>query len=249
MTEATSAHGSAYGPVGAPRWDANFGSKPTTDRAVEVLAQLAAGRLVLEFGIGTGRLALPLQERGIQVHGIDESPWMLAELERKPGGEQIPVTQGDCATTRVDGEYGLVVIADYTLQALGTQDAQVQCFANAAAHLEVGGRFVIEVVSPHVRLLDNGRCWTVGVDAGQVTLFVSRSDPITQQMQLCYLTIKDGEAPMVTPSTGRYAWPSELDLMARMAGMKLHARWSGWEQQPFTADSPAHVSVYERCAA
>lgn len=249
MTGGASAKGFAYGPVGAPRWDANFGSTPATASAVQALAHLAAGRPILEFGIGTGRLALPLRKLGLDVAGIDDSPWMLAELQRKPGTDEIAVTLGDCATTRVDGQYGLVVIADYTLQALGDQEAQVQCFANAAAHLELGGVFVLEVVSPHVRLLENGRCVTTGIDSGEITLFVSHSDPITQRMQLCYLTLKDGEPPTVTPSTSRYVWPSELDLMARMAGMKLHARWSGWERQPFTAQSPAHISVYERSVA
>ncbi|MDX6718006.1 MAG: hypothetical protein QOJ63_260 [Solirubrobacteraceae bacterium] len=226
-------------------WEQCFGQRPDTDDAIRFLADLAGGRAVLEFGIGTGRLALPLHAQGLVVHGIDNSAPMLEQLRGKPHGEELAVTLGDFATTTVDGSFGLVFVANHTLLALTTQDAQVQCFLNAAAHLEPGGVFVVEVMSPYAGALENGGCRTVQVEEERVTLFLTVVDAIDQQMRGSGVCIRDRELPLVWTTASRYVWPSELDLMARIAGLRLRDRWAGWNRQPFTAHDHAHVSVYE----
>jgi Methyltransferase domain len=234
----------AYGPEWSARWDEDDGVRPNTEDAVRCLAELAAGRPALEFGVGTGRLALPLQEQGLCVHGIDSSPWMVEQLRRKPGGQRLPVTLGDFATTKVKGVYGLVFVADNTLFALTTQELQVQCFRNAAAHLERGGAFVIEAIAPFDHVLT--QCRTLKVETDQVVLLVTSIDAVTQQMQQSYLYVRDGQSPRVQPFASRYAWPAELDLMACVAGMRRRHRWGGWDKRPFTAKSSEHITVYER---
>lgn len=248
MSDAETINLNAYGPEWATLWEQYFGQRPDTEDAVALLAELSGGRAILELGIGTGRLALPLQAKGLSVHGIDNSEPMLQQLRDKPGGDRLPVTVGDIAKATVADTYGLVFIASHTLLALTTQEAQVQCCQNAAAHLDPGGVFVVEIMSPHARALQDGTCRAVQVDQAQVTLFVALLDPVGQQMQGSAVYIRDREPPVVRTTASRYVWPSELDLMARLAGLRLRDRWGGWEQQPFTAQSPNHVSVYERAS-
>lgn len=245
-TKAASANAFASGAEWASRWDDHYGSRTNTDDAVGLLAELAVGRPVLEFGVGTGRLALPLQARGLHVHGIDCSEWMLAELARKPGGDRLPVTLGDITTTRLGQDYGLVFVADYTLLALTTQDEQIRCFENAAWHLRPAGLFVIEVSSPLGAGLASDACRPIEVTPSSLTLFVSRPNPVTQELDQCYVYLRDGEPVRLRPVASRFAWPSELDLMARMCGLRLVERWGGWSREAFTKHSTAHVSVYEK---
>jgi SAM-dependent methyltransferase len=246
MTDADTLNAASYGPEWAAIWDQEFGTRPDTHDAVRTLADLADGRPVLELGIGTGRLALPLVEKGLTVSGVDNSPWMIEQLKAKPLGKEIDVVEGDFATATVEGEYGLVFISSHALFALTSQEQQVRCFENAAAHLVPGGVFAIEVMSPQSGALENGRCWTTNVGADSLTMFVSTADHVSQQMRMCHFTINGDGTARLRPAASRYAWPAELDLMARIAGMRLRERWGGWDQRPFTAQSTLHVSVYER---
>ncbi|HET9345776.1 MAG TPA: class I SAM-dependent methyltransferase [Candidatus Limnocylindrales bacterium] len=209
---------------------------------VDVLADYADGGRALEFAIGTGRIALPLAERGVTVAGVDSSEAMLRRLRAKPGAERIEAVEGDMTTTRLDGEFGVVYLVFNTISNLTTQDAQVACFENASAHLRPGGRFVIENNVPAVQSLQPGE-----------TVRPFRADPagfsfdvydvVTQRFSSQHFYIVDGILEAF-PVEFRYAWPAELDLMARLARLRLEHRWAGWEQQPFTALSPSHVSVY-----
>jgi SAM-dependent methyltransferase len=211
---------------------------------VETLADLAGRGGALEFGIGTGRIALPLAERGVRVHGIDASEAMVARLRAKPGGEEIDVTVGDFSATRVDGQFSLVYLVFNTIFNLITQDEQVACFRNAAEHLDPGGRFVVELVVPDLQRLGPGQNISVsGVDARALSFDVY--DVVTQQMTSQHFVISE-ERVNSYPVEGRYAWPSELDLMARLAGLSLRERWGGWKREPFTSVSRSHVSVYEK---
>jgi SAM-dependent methyltransferase len=211
---------------------------------VETLADLAGRGRALEFGIGTGRIALPLAERGVRVQGIDVSEAMVARLRAKPGGKEIDVAIGDFATTRVDGEFSLVYLVFNTIFNLITQDEQVACFANAARHLAAGGCFVVENTVPDLQRLPPGQNITViGVSARAFSFDVY--DVVTQRLTSHHFVIS-GETIGSYPVEGRYAWPSELDLMARLAGLGLRERWSGWKPEPFTSLSRSHVSVYEK---
>jgi len=211
---------------------------------VQTLADLAGQGGALEFGIGTGRIALPLAERGVRVAGIDSSEAMVARLRAKPGGEDIEVAIGDFATTRVGGEFSLVYLVFNTIFNLVTQDQQVACFENAAAQLSSGGRFVIETGVPDLQNLPVGQ-----------TIIPFRADPegigfdvydvVTQRFSSQHYVFADGRVE-AHPVEFRYAWPSELDLMARLAGLRLRDRWAGWQREPFTSLSRAHVSVYEK---
>jgi SAM-dependent methyltransferase len=209
-----------------------------------VLAGLAGGRRALELAIGTGRIALPLARRGVEVHGIELSRAMVARLRAKPGGEAIPVTIGDMATTTMDGSFSLVYLVFNTIMNLTSQEAQVSCFGNAARHLEPGGCFVIECRVPELRRLPPGQDvlpWHVSEKR-----WVSYSyDPVTQAMRGHYVQFTDGRGEYRTMPF-RYVWPAELDLMARLAGMRLRDRWEGWDRQPFTGESSQHVSVWEK---
>ncbi|UXI82366.1 class I SAM-dependent methyltransferase [Streptomyces vinaceusdrappus] len=213
---------------------------------VDLLAELAGGGRALEFGIGTGRVALPLAARGVPVHGIDVSRAMTSRLAAKPGGDTVGVTIGDFATTRVPGTFSVAYLVFNTINNLTTQDAQVDCFRNAAAHLEPGGCFVIEVGVPELRLLPPGqRAVPFRVDADGWAFDVY--DTATQRMSSNYVTLVDGR-PEYEHYPFRYVWPSELDLMARLAGMRLRDRWEGWTREPFTHESRGHVSVWEKPA-
>jgi len=213
------------------------------DAAVDVLAGLAGGGRALELGIGTGRIALPLARRGVPVHGIDLSEAMLARLAAKPGGEGIAVTVGDFATTRVDGSFRLVYLVYNTIMNLTTQAAQVACFRNAAAHLEPGGCFVLEVGVPDLRRLPPGETFRV-FDASGTHWGIDEYDVASQGLVSHHFEAVDGGIERVSMPF-RYVWPAELDLMAELAGMRLRDRWSGWRREPFTSESRAHVSVWE----
>jgi SAM-dependent methyltransferase len=216
------------------------------DAAAGVLAELAGGGRALELGIGTGRIALPLARRGVPVHGIDMSRAMVARLRAKPGGDAIGVTIGDFATTRAEGTFSVAYLVFNTIMNLTTQNAQVACFRNVAAHLEPGGCFVIEVMTPDLRRLPPGQT-AVPFEVGQTRWAFDVYDVATQAMSSNYLKI-DGCRAEYTSIPFRYVWPAELDLMAQLAGLWLRERWQGWRQEPFTSESRQHVSVWEKPA-
>ena len=214
--------------------------------AVSFLADLARDGAALELGIGTGRIALPLSQRGVRVHGIDLSASMVAKLRAKPGGELIDVTLGDFATTTVEGTFTLVYLVFNTIMNLTSQDEQVECFRNVAAHLQPGGCFVIEVGVPDLQRLPPGeifRPFTVTA----TTLGFDEYDIANQGLVSHHYRVVDQRLDLASIPF-RYVWPSELDLMARLAGMRLRERWSGWQHEPFTSDSTTHVSVWEKTA-
>jgi SAM-dependent methyltransferase len=215
-------------------------------QTVDLLAELARDGRALEFGIGTGRIALPLAQRGVTVHGIDMSKAMVERLRAKPGGKDIDVTIGDFSTTSVEDSFSLAYLVFNTIMNLTTQTAQVACFRNAAAHLEPGGCFVIEVGVPGLQRLPPGE--TIhAFHVSETRWGFDEYDVATQAMTSHHFKIVDGRAEAFAVPF-RYAWPSELDLMANMAGMRLHERWSAWKREPFTSDSRKHVSVWEKPA-
>ncbi|MGP4047054.1 class I SAM-dependent DNA methyltransferase [Streptomyces sp. 2A115] len=216
------------------------------DPAVDVLAELAGDGRALELGIGTGRIALPLARRGVTVHGIDMSRAMVARLRAKPGGDAIDVAIGDFATTRVAGTFAAAYLVFNTINNLTTQDAQVACFRNAAAHLRPGGCFVVEVGVPELRRLPPGQN-AVPFHISPTRWAFDTYDVATQAMSSNYVTIVDGRAEYWSVPF-RYVWPAELDLMARLAGLRLRHRWEDWTRAPFTSESSRHVSVWEKPA-
>jgi SAM-dependent methyltransferase len=211
---------------------------------VDLLAGLAGRGRALEFGIGTGRIALPLAERGLTVAGIDSSEAMVTRLRDKPGGGDLEVAVGDFASTRVGGEFALVYLIFNTISNLVTQDAQVACFENAAAHLGRGGRFVIETTVPALQSLPVGQT-IIPFRADPEGISFDVYDVVTQRFSSQHFVFADGRVEAY-PVEFRYAWPAELDLMARLAGLRLQDRWAGWRREPFTSLSRAHVSVYEK---
>jgi SAM-dependent methyltransferase len=214
------------------------------DPVVDFLADLAGHGAALELGIGTGRIALPLARRGVRVHGIDLSDAMVARLRAKPGAEQIDVTIGDFAATTVDGRFSVAYLVFNTIMNLTTQDGQVACFQNVAAHLEPGGCFVIEVMVPALQRLPPGE--TVRpFDLTPTHLGFDEYDVASQGLSSHHYSVIDGNLD-VGSTPFRYVWPAELDLMARLAGMTLRERWGGWRREPFTSDSTSHVSVWEK---
>ncbi len=214
--------------------------------AVDFLTDLAGAGAALEFGIGTGRLAFPLRARGVPVHGIELSPDMVAELRTRPGADAIGVTIGDFATATAPGRFTVVYLVRNTIANLTSQAEQVDCFANAAAHLEVGGHFVIELYVPELQRLPPGE--TVHPFAVTPThLAFEEYDIATQIAYSHHYWIADGRAEFFS-APFRYVWPAELDLMARLAGMQLRERWSDWSRAPFTSESRSHVSVWEKVA-
>jgi SAM-dependent methyltransferase len=209
---------------------------------VQTLAELAGQGAALEFAIGTGRIALPLAEKGVPVTGFDSSQAMLDQLNAKPGAENIEASVGDMATTRIPGEFSLVYLVFNTIFNLVTQDGQVACFENAARHLRPGGRFVIEARVPELQRLPLGQTvlpWRA--DADGMSFYVY--DTVTQRLGGQHYDFVDGRVEP-SPIELRYAWPAELDLMARIAGLRLQHRWANFKQEAFTHLSPAHVSVY-----
>lgn len=212
--------------------------------AVDLLVELAGSGRALELGIGTGRIALPLAQRGVPVHGIDLSDAMVARLRAKPGGDDIRVTIGDFATTTVGGTFSLAYLVFNTIFNLTTQEAQVACFRNVAAHLVPSGCFVIEAGVPDVQRLapgENIRAFRVSENRWGFDEY----DIATQRLTSHHLEVVDGRLERVSVPF-RYAWPAELDLMAQLAGMRFRERWSGWKREPFTSDSRQHVSIWEK---
>ena len=216
------------------------------DPVVEVLVELAGSGRALELGIGTGRIALPLARRGVSVHGIDLSKAMVARLRAKRDGEDIGVTIGDFATTTVDGSFSLAYLVFNTIMNLTTQAAQVACFRNAAAHLEPGGCFVIAVTIPDLRRLPPGETFHV-FNASENHWGIDEYEVATQGLTSHHFETVDGTIERLSIPF-RYVWPSELDLMAQLAGMRLRSRWGGWKREPFTSESNKHVSVWEKPA-
>jgi len=236
-----------FGEAVAARYDessADMFEPAVVDPVVDFLAELAGEGAALELGIGTGRIALPLARRGVRVRGIDLSEAMVARLRAKPGAERIGVTIGDFATTRVEGTFRLAYLVFNTIMNLTTQDAQVACFENVAAHLASGGSFVIEVGVPALQRLPPGE--TVrAFDVRPTHLGFDEYDVASQGLISHHYFVVDGRLEVFS-APFRYVWPSELDLMARLAGMTLRERWSGWRREPFTGDSASHVSVWEK---
>jgi len=215
-------------------------------RTTDVLVDLAKDGAALEFAIGTGRIALPLAARGVPVAGIELSNAMLAQMREKPGGADIPAAVGDMTTTRVAGKFSLVYLVFNTINNLTTQDAQIACFRNAAAHLAPGGRFVIEVGVPPLQDLTFGetkRAFALSPDHWGIDEF----DVVTQGFTSNHVWFRNGETHRLSIPF-RYVWPSELDLMARLAGLTLAARWQDWHKAPFTKHSRTHVSVWQKPA-
>lgn len=217
------------------------------EAAVDVLVGLAGDGRALELGIGTGRIALPLARRGIPVHGIDMSRAMVDRLRAKPDGDAIGVTIGDFATTKVDGTFSVAYLVFNTIMNLTTQAAQVACFGNVAAHLEPGGRFVIEVMTPELRKLPAGQT-IVPFHTSPTRWAFDAYDVATQEMSSNYVEVVDGRGEYRSIPF-RYVWPAELDLMAQLAGLRLCERWDGWTREPFTSESRGHVSIWEKPAA
>jgi SAM-dependent methyltransferase len=229
-------------------WVARYAMTSDADLVADRLAELAGGGPALELAVGSGRVALPLAARGIEVHGIDASRAMLARLRAKTHAERIRVTVGDFANVAVEGEYRLIFVIFNTFFALLTQEDQVRCFANVAKHLARDGVFVIEAFVPDVGRFDRGqRVSAIAIETESMHLEASKHDRVTQRVDTLHAVVED-ENVRTFPVRIRYAWPAELDLMARLAGLRLRERWGAWDHEPFTAASNAHVSVYEHAA-
>lgn len=232
-----------FGEEVAARYDErSVATVEVVDAMVDLLATLAGDGPALEFGIGTGRIALPVAARGVPVSGIDLSEAMVARLRSKPGSEAIDVTIGNFATARVEGAFSLVYVVANTIMNLTSQDEQVACFENAAEHLRSGGRFLIEVIVPGWQRLPPGERFQA-FDVSPGHLGFDEIHVATQASVSHHYWIEDGRVEVHSPPF-RYVWPAELDLMARLAGMSLSDRWGGWQQEPFTAASTKHVSVW-----
>lgn len=238
---------STYGDRIAEVYDDLYDWMLDTEAAVEGLARLAGDGPVLELGIGTGRLAVPLAQREIQIHGIDSSEAMVARMREKSGGEGIPVSIGSFLDPDPPGgPYAMVFVAFNTLFALESQDEQVACFRAIVEHLAPGGIFVVDAFVPDPRLFSQGqRVEARKVETDRVLLSASLHDPVGQRVLGSQILLEDGRVKLY-PVNIRYAYPAELDLMARLAGLRLRSRHGGWNEEPLTASSPRHVSVYER---
>lgn len=235
---------STYGERIAAVYDDLYSTYDET--AINALADLAGAGRALELGIGTGRVALPLAKKGVEVHGIDASAAMVTRLRDKPGGEAIPVTIGSFARVAVAGEFSLIYVVFNTFFGLLSQAEQVDCFRNVARRLTPEGVFLLELFVPDMTRFDRNQ----RVDAFQVAndslkLDVSIHDPVQQVINATHVLMTE-DTIRLYPIRLRYAWPSELDLMAQLAGLRLRQRWGGWQQEPFTAKSEKHISVYER---
>jgi SAM-dependent methyltransferase len=238
-----------YGERIAEVYDTNRSMPQNAEAAAAFLADLAGKRRVLELGIGTGRIAIPLAARGIRVSGIDSSQKMVAQLRAKPGGDAIPVTIGDFAEVKVAGQFSLIYVVFNTFFMLTNQEAQLRCFARVAKHLAEDGVFVLEAFVPDMSLYDRGSSIRVkSVETDRLFIAVARGGGTSQQSISADLEISEAGIKFY-PIQVRYAWPSELDLMARLAGLRLRERWAGWNREPFTDSSGAHVSVYEKVPA
>jgi SAM-dependent methyltransferase len=234
----------------AARYDesaAEMFDSAVVDPVVDLLVELAGTGRALELGIGTGRIALPLAQRGVPVHGIELSKAMVARLRTKPGGEDIGVTIGDFATATVDGTFSVAYLVFNTIMNLTTQAAQVACFRSVAARLEPGGWFVIEVGVPELQRLPPGETIRA-FHVSETRWGLDEYDVAKQGLTSHHFEIVDGRLERFSIPF-RYAWPAELDLMAQLAGMRLRDRWSGWKREPFTSESRKHVSIWEKVSA
>lgn len=226
-----------------------LGAIPDTDRTVAVLAELAGGGPVLELGVGTGRVAIPLAQRGLEVHGIDRSEPMLAQLRAKVGGDAVQLSVGDFADVAVEGRFSLVYAVLDTFFGLLTQDEQVRCFQNVADHLVEGGRFLIEASVPTQmpdldRYIQGQSVWIKAMDEGNLHLDAGMLDPLSQRVATQRVII-DNDGVRMFPIVMRYSWPSEMDLMARLARLQLAERWDDWRRRPVSRSSSVHISLYE----
>ena len=236
---------STYGDRIADVYDQFVGTSGDSER-IDVLAKLSVGGRALELGIGTGKYALPLAARGIEVHGIEASEAMVAQLRAKSGGATLPVAIGDFADIDVDGSFSLVFVISNTFFMLTTQEDQVRCFENVASHLSESGVFLIHAFVPDISLFDGGQRLGAGLpDLDTVEFDISIHDAMNQAVDFRHVYLTE-EGMRMYPGRLRYAWPSELDLMARLAGLRLRERWSNWDRSTFTSQSRSHVSVYER---
>lgn len=215
------------------------------EATLSTLLELAQGGRALELGIGTGRLALPLQQASVQVEGIDASEAMIAKLRSKPGGDRIPVVMGDFADVAVEGRFDLIYVLVNTFYGLLTQEEQLRCFRNVAQHLNPRGSFLIEAFVPDLARFTRQQTLRVAdMSEDEVQLDVSRHDPVAQQVMAQHVVLTE-KGIRLYPVKLRYAWPSELDLMARLAGLRLRHRWGDWRKGAFSAGSTVHISVYE----
>jgi SAM-dependent methyltransferase len=236
---------STYGDRIADVYDDWYGDAAflETEEAVAALAELAGKGPALELAIGTGRIALPLAARGVEVHGIDASEAMVDNLREKPSGDAIPVTIGDFADVGVDGSYSLVYVVFNTLFALPSQDEQVRCFQNVAGRLAPGGVFVVEAFVPEPDKYQ-GLVNVSKIESGEIQLNMHLVDRAEQRSESQHVVMTPDGARFY-PVSIRWAYPAELDLMARLAGLQLRERWAGWKREPFGKTSGKHVSMYE----
>lgn len=213
--------------------------------AIQTLAELAHGGKVLELGIGTGRIAIPLLNTGLSIHGIDASESMITRLREKPGGKRIPISKGNFADVPIEGQYSLIYVVFNTFFALLTQDEQIRCFQNVAKHLASDGVFVIEAFVPDMKRFTAGQAIRVTrIELNEVQIDVSQIDPISQVVNSQHIVLTE-QGTRLFPVKLRYVWPVEMDLMARLSQLQLKERWSDWGKNQFTADSGKHISVYE----
>ncbi len=216
------------------------------DAAIETLKELSRDGPALELGIGTGRIALPLQQRGVIVHGIDASEAMIAKLRGKPHGDQIQVTMGNFADVAVEGQYALIYIVFNTFFALLTQEEQLRCMQNVARHLVPTGSFVVEAFVPDLTRFSGGQTIrVVNISESEIQMDASQIDLVAQQITSQHIMLSE-KGIQLYPVKLRYVWPTELDLMARLAGLQLKHRWGNWQKAAFSASSGKHISVYER---
>ena len=236
-----------FGELNADEYDL-LHNPGTTEAAIELLSEFALPGRTLELAIGTGRVALPLAERGCRIEGIEASPLMVEKLRQKPGGHGIPVTIGDMSEVKADGMFDFVFLIFNTLYNLTSQAAQVHCFRNAASMLAPGGAFLIEAFVPDLsQFHDHRSVKPRHVGFSSLALEAAVHDPTTQRIDYQVLRVTS-EGTKLTPLPMRYAWPQETDLMAQLAGMDLETRWGGWDKSPFTANSRMHISVYRKPA-
>lgn len=237
-----------YGEAWADEYDAIHDE--VDERMIDLLVELAgSSRRALELAVGTGRVAIPLIERGIEVSGIDVSEGMLARLAAKPGGEEVRVTLGDMVEVPVEGTFPLAYVVANSLFVISTQERQVRCFQNVADHLEHGGRFLVECFVPDVKRFDSQNTRMAVTEIGDHSAYayeVAIHDPVYQEVRSLHVRTDADGASRVLPVTIRYAWPAELDLMARLAGLELESRWAWYDRREFTELSTASVSVYRK---
>ncbi len=236
---------STYGDRIAGVYDEFYRPVDVSER-IDVLEELAAGGRALELGIGTGMFALPLAARGVEVHGIEISEAMVDQLRAKEGGATMPITVGDFADVGVEGTFSLIFVISNTLFMLTEQEEQIQCFENVASHLDESGVFLVHAFVPDVSMFDRGQHVSGDLaDLTSVRMDVSIHDSLNQVVDFRHIDLTEERVKMY-PGRLRYVWPSELDLMARLVGLRLRDRWADWRRSLFTSRSRSHVSVYER---